>query len=195
LIFFIYFIILLYRINVGINYIWLNHKPLKLSIYDMNINIRKIALICVTQVMTIAMGLSVALASNAEVQSDSSSFNHKSIYSYTTKETKGSFSQTNNHSAKNYLAVDNDKLINTVKVFYNPVADQISVSFKLGRQNNVSIKVMDALGSEVLQLLNSNLEGGVQTLTFETNNKLTTGFYFVRVVAGSETVVKRISIR
>lgn len=164
----------------------------------MNINIRNLALICFTQVMLITAGLGVALASNAEVQSDSSAAHQRSTYHYSNAEVKtirNRLNEANSLSAKAYIAVDNEKLINTVKVFYNPVADQISVSFKLGKQNNVSIKVMDALGNETLQLLNTNLEAGVQTLTFETNNKLATGFYFVRVAAGSETVVKRISIR
>lgn len=90
---------------------------------------------------------------------------------------------------------DNEKVINNVKVFYNPIAEQISLSFKLAKSSSVSIKVMDALGNEILQLMNGNLEGGIQNLSFEHGGKLTTGFYFVRVVAGSETVVKRFSVR
>ncbi|MCW8312674.1 MULTISPECIES: T9SS type A sorting domain-containing protein [Sphingobacterium] len=90
---------------------------------------------------------------------------------------------------------DNEKIINNVKVFYNPIAEQISLSFKLAKSSSVSIKVMDALGNEILQLMNGNLEGGIQNLSFEHGGKLTTGFYFVRVVAGSETVVKRFSVR
>lgn len=90
---------------------------------------------------------------------------------------------------------DAEKLINTVKVFYNPIAEQINLSFRLSKASTVSIKVMDALGNEILQLMNGNLDSGIQTLSFEHGGKLTTGFYFVRVVAGSETVVKRFSIR
>lgn len=90
---------------------------------------------------------------------------------------------------------DTEKLINNVKVFYNPIAEQVNLSFKLAKSSAVSIKVMDALGNEILQLMNGNLEAGVQNLSFEHGGKLTTGFYFVRVVAGSETVVKRFSVR
>ncbi|ULT22546.1 T9SS type A sorting domain-containing protein [Sphingobacterium sp. E70] len=60
----------------------------------------------------------------------------------------------------------------------------------MAKSSSVSIKVMDALGNEILQLMNGNLDAGVQNLSFEHGGKLTTGFYFVRVVAGSETVVK-----
>lgn len=103
----------------------------------------------------------------------------------------------NAYSIRNTVSVDEEqeKVVSNVKVFYNPIAEQISVSLKLNKQNNVTIKVMDALGNEVLSLMNGPLELGNQNLSFETNDKLTAGFYFVRVSVGSETVVKRISVR
>lgn len=90
---------------------------------------------------------------------------------------------------------ENEKLINNVKVFYNPVAEQITLNFSLSQQNTVVIKVMDALGNEVLNLMNGRLDAGLQSLSFDTDGKLSTGFYFVRVSSGTETVVKRISVR
>ncbi|MBA8988507.1 T9SS type A sorting domain-containing protein [Sphingobacterium cellulitidis] len=90
---------------------------------------------------------------------------------------------------------DNDKLINNVKVFYNPISEQISVNFKLAKGSNITIKVMDALGNEVLSLHNGNLDSGMQNLSFDTQQKLSQGFYFVRVSGGSDTIVKRISIK
>ena len=88
-----------------------------------------------------------------------------------------------------------EKVVTNVKVMYNPVAEQISVSFKLTKQSNVAIKLMDALGNEVLNLSSSTLDAGNQNLSFETEGKVSPGFYFVRVGSGTETVVKRISIR
>ncbi len=93
------------------------------------------------------------------------------------------------------VKVNNEKLVNNAKVLYNPVVEQINVSFKLTKQANVNIKLMDALGNEVLNLSNSVLESGLQNLSFETNGKVTPGFYFVRIAASNETIVKRISIR
>lgn len=103
----------------------------------------------------------------------------------------------NNVSNLNLLSKETDieKNINNVKVSHNPIADQINVSFKLASQNNVTIKLMDALGNEVLNLYNSNLERGAHLLSFETEGKVSSGFYFVRVTSGVETVVKRVSIR
>lgn len=101
------------------------------------------------------------------------------------------YSRTINTDSKEEI----EKVITSVKVMYNPVAEQISVSFKLAKQNVVTIKLMDALGNEVLSLSNSTLESGSQNLSFEIEGKVSQGFYFVRVASGTETVVKRISIR
>lgn len=88
-----------------------------------------------------------------------------------------------------------DKNISNVKVSYSPIAEQINVSFKLSKQTVVSIKLMDALGNEVMNLANATLEEGTHSLSFETAGKVPAGFYFLRVFSGLETVVKRVSIR
>ncbi|MGK6351869.1 T9SS type A sorting domain-containing protein [Parapedobacter sp. DT-150] len=90
--------------------------------------------------------------------------------------------------------IQNEKLLSSVKIFPNPVVDQINLSYRLDKQSSVSIKVMDALGNEVMTLLSQELDAGPQSHVFETSNKLTNGFYFIRVSAGNETVVKRISV-
>lgn len=87
-----------------------------------------------------------------------------------------------------------EKLISNVKIFPNPIVDQIHLSFRLDKQTEVSIKVMDALGNEIMTLLNQELDSGNQSHVFETHNKLSKGYYFIRVAAGGETVVKRISV-
>lgn len=90
---------------------------------------------------------------------------------------------------------ETDKSITNVKVIYNPIAEQINVSFKLSKEVAVSIKLMDALGNEILALANSTYEEGNHSLSFETQGKVTAGFYFVKLHSGTETVIKRISVR
>ena len=128
----------------------------------------------------------LAHASDSNLQSDTSKVIEKPNYSVNKSRTT---------SKMNQLAEESDKLINNVKVFYNPISTQISVNFKLNKESNIIIKVMDALGNEVLNLHNASLSAGVQNLNFDTQQKLSEGFYFVRLSGGTETVVKRISVR
>ncbi|NGF58086.1 T9SS type A sorting domain-containing protein [Parapedobacter sp. SGR-10] len=100
-------------------------------------------------------------------------------------------------SVGGYMGKDDDaeKNITNVKVMYNPVAEQINVNFKLSKESTVVIKLMDALGNEVLNLSNSNLDAGAQSLSFDTESKVSAGFYFIKLTSGTETVIKRLSIR
>jgi hypothetical protein len=88
-----------------------------------------------------------------------------------------------------------DKLLTNVQVFPNPViTDQINVKYELSRPSNVSIKVVDVLGNDVVTLFSQRVEPGEKILNYYLNSKLNRGFYFVRVIAGPESVIKRISV-
>lgn len=92
------------------------------------------------------------------------------------------------------VSAENDKLLSNVKVFPTQISDQVNLSFKLNKDSNVSIKIMDALGNEVTTLLSQRLSAGEQNSSFNVGSKLNQGFYFIRVVAGTETIVKRIEV-
>jgi len=87
-----------------------------------------------------------------------------------------------------------DKLLNDVTVYPNPVTDQLNLKFSLSRNSNVNIKIMDVLGNELVTVFSQRVELGEQKVTYSLNNKLSRGFYFVRIVAGTESVIKRISV-
>lgn len=89
---------------------------------------------------------------------------------------------------------DNNKTISNVKVFPSPISDQINIAFKLNKDIKVTIKIMDALGNEITTLLSQRLSMGEQSHGFMVNGKLNSGYYFIRVMAGTETVVKRIQV-
>jgi len=93
------------------------------------------------------------------------------------------------------VAKPDDKLLYNVQVFPNPVTtDQINVKYELSRYSNVTIKIMDVLGNDIIMLFSQRVEPGEKSFSYPINNKLTKGFYFVRVVAGTESVIKRISV-
>lgn len=89
---------------------------------------------------------------------------------------------------------ESSKTLSNVKVFPNPVTDQINLAFRLSKDIKVTIKIMDALGNEIMTLLSQRLSAGDQSQGFMIDRKLNSGYYFIRVMAGSETVVKRIQV-
>jgi hypothetical protein len=92
------------------------------------------------------------------------------------------------------VAKPDDKLLNNVQVYPNPVTDQINLKYDLSRNSNVSIKILDVLGNDIITLFSQREEPGEKIFNYPLNSKLTRGFYFVRVVAGTESVIKRISV-
>ena len=93
-----------------------------------------------------------------------------------------------------YVFKADDKLLNNVQVFPNPVTDYINLKYDLSRNANVTIKVMDVLGNDIITLFSQRIEPGEKTYSYSVNGKLSRGFYFVRIVAGTESVIKRISV-
>lgn len=91
-------------------------------------------------------------------------------------------------------ASPDDKLLSNIQVYPNPVTDQINLKYMISRNSNVSIKIMDVLGNEIATLFSQRVDSGEKKFTYNLSNKLNSGFYFVRIVAGTESVNKRISI-
>jgi len=92
------------------------------------------------------------------------------------------------------ISVANDKLLEDVQVFPNPITDQVSVKYQLSHSAVVTVKVMDVLGNDLITLVQARVESGEQNFSYPLANKLQRGFYFIRVVAGNESVIKRISV-
>jgi Secretion system C-terminal sorting domain len=89
---------------------------------------------------------------------------------------------------------DDNKILNNVKVYPNPVTDLLNLTFLVNKDSNVTIMIMDVLGNEVATLFSERLTAGQQIQSFNIASKLTSGFYFVRLIVGNETVIKRISV-
>lgn len=124
-----------------------------------------------------------------------------------TNQTKSALTDTRNNRPKDLkltykpftpfsfdYKVENSKTLSNVKVFPNPVTDQINLAFRLNKDIKVTIKIMDALGNEITTLLSQRLTAGDQSQGFMLNGKLNSGYYFIRLMAGTETIVKRIQV-
>ena len=93
------------------------------------------------------------------------------------------------------LPVNTDKLLSNVQIYPNPITDQINIKYTVSRNSNVTIKIMDVLGNNVATLLSERVESGEQKFArLLSSNKLTSGFYFLRVTVGTESIIKRITI-
>jgi hypothetical protein len=98
---------------------------------------------------------------------------------------------SNNKSSTNTKP---EKILTVVKVYPNPVDDQINLILRMDRESNLSVKIMDLLGNEVVTLSNERIPSGEQTKSYTIPNRLNSGIYFLKIMSGSETVVKRISV-
>jgi hypothetical protein len=87
-----------------------------------------------------------------------------------------------------------DKLLNNVQVYPNPVTDVINLKYEITRNSYVTIKILDVLGNDVNTIFNQHVESGEKTFSYNLNSKLNRGFYFIRIIAGTESVIKRISV-
>lgn len=97
-------------------------------------------------------------------------------------------------TTKNGAVVSDVKILSNVKIYPNPVADQLNLSYVVNKESNVTIKIMDILGNEITTLLSQRLAAGEQVNSFPIDSRLNTGYYFLRFIVGNETIIKRISI-
>ncbi|WP_231463247.1 MULTISPECIES: T9SS type A sorting domain-containing protein [unclassified Pedobacter] len=118
---------------------------------------------------------------------------YKPLYNHVTSSTSmfDAYSGTN---TKTVSASPKDKLLTIVKIYPNPVEDQLNIILSLNKDTQVTIKIIDLLGNEVVTLANERFTSGEQTKSFIVPSRLNAGIYFLRVVAGAEYQVKRISV-
>jgi len=96
--------------------------------------------------------------------------------------------------AKSMASAVDSKVLSNVKVYPNPVSDHLNLSYFVNKDSNVTIKIMDILGNEVATLLSQRLAAGEQINSFPIASSLNSGYYFIRLIVGNETIIKRISV-
>ena len=153
-------------------------------------------------VIALAIAVNFALAKGVSAQKSDTSY----IRSLKTKATKTSYLKNGLHlalpplrpaavsNAKINLARPDDKLLTNVQVYPNPVTDQINIKYTISRNAYVNVKIMDVLGNDVVTLLSQRVDLGEQNINYNISSKLSRGFYFLRIIVGTESVNKRISV-
>jgi hypothetical protein len=66
----------------------------------------------------------------------------------------------------------------------NPFNPSTKITYSIPERENVSLKVFDLLGSEVVELVKGEIETGTYDINFNASN-LPSGVYFYRLQAGS----------
>lgn len=110
------------------------------------------------------------------------------IYRYLPSGTNNSAANTENTKLKN------DKILIVTRIYPMPLADQLNINFRLKKEAAVSIKLTDLLGNEISTLGSETISAGEHTRSYAIPAKLNAGMYFLRIVAGGEPVIKRVSV-
>ena len=153
-------------------------------------------------VIALAIAVNFALAKGVSAQKSDTSY----LRNLKTKAVKTSYLKNGLHLAlpplkpaavsntKINLSRPDDKLLTNVQVYPNPVTDQINIKYTVSRNAYVNVKIMDVLGNDVVTLLSQRVDYGEQNISYNISSKLSRGFYFLRIIVGTESVNKRISV-
>lgn len=98
------------------------------------------------------------------------------------------------NTTKSATKEKNEKTLTVLKIYPNPVVEQLNINLRLEKETSLSIKITDLLGNDVVTLANERLQHGEHTKTYSIPAKLNAGIYFVRIVAGGEPVIRKISV-
>ena len=98
-------------------------------------------------------------------------------------------------NSSNALAKEkSEKNLTILKIYPNPVVEQLNINLRLEKATNISIKITDLLGNDIVTLANERLPHGEHTKTYNMPSKIHAGIYFLRIMAGGEPVIKKISV-
>jgi len=94
------------------------------------------------------------------------------------------------------VSIDNSNLATTsneVNVFPNPFAGQTNIQFTLGKQENVSVRIMDLTGKQVGEFNQGTMDTGSYTITLDASG-LSSGMYLMNINIGNQVITKKIEI-
>ncbi len=75
----------------------------------------------------------------------------------------------------------------------NPFNPSTTIRFALPSASNVNLKVFNALGQEVAELVNSELNAGMHSVSFNASN-LSSGVYYYRLTAGEFSQINKMML-
>ncbi len=89
---------------------------------------------------------------------------------------------------------EQDASLSSVSIFPNPAKDKFSVKFNSG-DSNISVKLYSICGQEIEALsFRKETNAGFTSLTFDLENKVPAGVYFLQLTSNSKKVTKKVII-
>ncbi|MGB5895882.1 MAG: T9SS type A sorting domain-containing protein, partial [Ignavibacteriaceae bacterium] len=102
--------------------------------------------------------------------------------------------QIDNDGAYEYSDIIEVEFVPTEFTLYqnypNPFNPATKIKYSIPKESEVTVKVFDILGAEVITLLNEEKEAGVYEVDFNAQ-RLASGVYFYRLQAGSFIEAKK----
>lgn len=120
------------------------------------------------------------------------------MYTVTVKDVNGCSAQTavtiycDSNSTTGIQPITNGTNSN-LKVYPNPATDNTTIQFETSENGNTVVTVYDVLGNKVADLVNEQMNAGTHKTQFNTTN-LSSGMYFVRVIADGKSTTSHLSI-
>lgn len=90
-----------------------------------------------------------------------------------------------------------DELANNINfnVYPNPAEEVTNINFNLINKEKVSVKLVDLVGREISTVYNGDLAAGEHNFIINENTNLSSGVYFVTLIAGGEKFSKKLIVK
>jgi hypothetical protein len=82
----------------------------------------------------------------------------------------------------------------SVKVFPNPVAEQMNIRYTLIKKSSVTVNLISANGKNVLTMISEMNEPGEHTLEIPADPSFGKGIYFLELLSGESRLIKKVVI-
>jgi PKD repeat protein len=80
-------------------------------------------------------------------------------------------------------------------IYPNPMHESTTLTFNLNEKQNVKIEILDILGKQISMARDENMNAGPQTVTLDKSVFGTSGFYFIKLTVGNESLIQKVVIQ
>ncbi len=92
------------------------------------------------------------------------------------------------------VGISEDLTVEKLVSYPNPTTDILNIRFNLKNENNISIKLIDVTGKELIRTELGNLSQGTHDESFNTSS-FNSGIYFIKFTLGDEKIVNRFVVK